>query len=159
MGECSMKWRVNLRWWWKYAVPSVEAPGSYLLITERVSATFMAPAAQAVKSRWVHRICCPIRRWIPLHTVCWPARKQLGHLIRCPKPLKLYQKSENHFENPCQGQQAHDKNDRDNPQNNFHFLSPHQLKTFPVSIIDRKKRPAASLKAQLVISSSTPAFI
>ncbi|ELP23640.1 hypothetical protein F385_3365 [Pantoea agglomerans 299R] len=39
--------------------------------------------------------------------------------------LKLLQKSENQFEHPCQGQQADDKDNRDNPQNNFHFLFPH----------------------------------
>lgn len=31
--------------------------------------------------------------------------------------------SENQFEYPCQGQQSHDKNNGDNPQNYFHFIS------------------------------------
>lgn len=38
--------------------------------------------------------------------------------------------SENQFEHPCQGQQAHDEYDRDNPQNNFHFLFPSLIKHF-----------------------------
>jgi hypothetical protein len=50
-----------------------------------------------------------------------------------PAAAKFFNKtmtSENQFEHPCQGQQAHDKNDRDNPQNNFHFLSPSLIKDF-----------------------------
>ena len=90
----------------------------------RASPTSMVPAVQAVKNDWIPRICCPVRRWIPLHTVFWPARKQFGHLIRCPLSLKLKQKSKNQFEHPCQGQQADDKDNRNNPQNNFHFLFP-----------------------------------
>lgn len=67
--------------------------------------------------------------------------------------------SENQFEYPCQGQQAYDKDDCDNPQNNFHFLYPSSVKHFPVSSIDRKNCYAASLRGRLFISSATFAFI
>ncbi|WP_222116735.1 hypothetical protein, partial [Pantoea ananatis] len=44
-------------------------------------------------------------------------------LVGLRAPVKMPVESENQFEYPCQGQQSHDKNNGDNPQNYFHFLS------------------------------------